>query len=153
MPAVFRRCLRAAFSPAGALVAAAFGLLIFLGCLSIGGTSESHAPPDDDRVVCQEGQLSLVGYEERDVYYPQPCASPPYLVLKGLDHDNFKLLDQQPTHFRVRNVSQFAAKLHWEAKGVRGHVAPIIAPEPPAPPQPLPTEPVPVEAAPTGKAR
>lgn len=153
MPAVFRRCLRAAFSPTGGLVAAALGLAVFLGCLSIGGTSESHAPPDDDRVVCQEGQLSLVGYEERDVYYPQPCASPPYLVLKGPATGEFKLLDQQPTHFRVRNLSQFAANLYWEAKGVRGHVAPIITPGPPVPPQPLPAEPVPVEAAPTAKDR
>jgi hypothetical protein len=150
--AVLRRCLRSVFSPAGGTVAAALGLLVFLGCLSIGGTttSESHSPPDTDHTFHQEGRLILGLHEERDVYYPEPYVSPPYLELNGPGPTGCELLDQQPTHFRVRNVSTTATGVSWSARGVRGKVTQTITPGPPA----LPAEPVPaVPAESTAKER
>jgi hypothetical protein len=140
-----RRCLRAIFSPLGGTVAAALGLLILLGCLSIGGTSESHSSPETDHAFCQEGDLRLSVNEERDVYYPEPYVSPPYLELNGTGaiSKEFELLSQQPTHFRVRNLSSFTTTVRWKAKGVRGKVTQTIIPGPPA----LPAEPVPVVPA------
>jgi hypothetical protein len=140
-----RRCLRAIFSPWGGTVAAAFGLLILLGCLSIGGSYESHSSPDTDHTFYQEGELRLNVQEERDVYYPEPYVSPPYLEIngKGFIDKDCELLSQQPTHFRIRNLSPFVNTVKWKAKGVRGRVTQTIVPGPPA----LPTAPVPVEPA------
>jgi hypothetical protein len=150
--AVFRRCLRATFSPAGGIVAAALGLLILLGCLSIGGTSESHAPPDTDHTFQQEGSLDLGPGQERDVYFPIPYVSPPYLEMheSNLRAGTCALLAQQPTHFRVQNTTSSPARLEWKARGVKGKVTQTIIPGPPA----LPAEPVPaVPAESTAKER
>ncbi|HEX5272619.1 MAG TPA: hypothetical protein VFW33_19110 [Gemmataceae bacterium] len=142
MPAaVLRHCLRMILSPAGGIVAAAFGLLILLGCLSIGGTTECHSSPETAQTFAQEDSLNLRGNEERDVYYPKPYVSPPYLELTFAEH--YELLTQQPTHFRVRSLSDKSDVLHWKAKGVRGKVTQVITPGPPA----LPAEPVPVVPA------
>jgi hypothetical protein len=132
--ALHRRCLRAIVSPAGGIVAAALGLLILLGCLSIGGTStsESHSPPDTDHTFHQEGHLHLGANEERDVYYPEPYVSPPYLECHGSGPAGYELLAQQPTHFRVRSTGP--TTLSWEARGVRGKVTQTITPLPPVQP-------------------
>jgi hypothetical protein len=138
---LLRRCLRTVFSPWGGTVAAALGLFILLGCLSIGGgTSESHAPPEPERTFHQDGCFRLGQHEERDVYYPEPYVTPPYLEVTSPPPGGYELLTQQPTHFRVRNTAASVVTVSWSARGVRGKVTQTITPSPALPTVPVPAE-------------
>jgi hypothetical protein len=139
MPPLPRRRLPALLLPWGGTVAAALGLLIFLGCLSIGSSTDSHSSPESEGTFEQKGSLVLGPGQERDIYYPTPYVSPPYL--KFPIESGYELTAQQPTYFRVRNVSKSECTVVWEARGVKGKITQTIMPG--LPPAPIPVDPTP----------
>jgi hypothetical protein len=127
-------------------------LTILLGCLSIGGRSDNGSVHESESAsTCeQDGSILLGPGEERDIYYPAPYVSPPYLDLgPGAATAGCQLLAQQPTHFRVHNTSRSANFINWKARGVKGKVTQTIVPVSGTP------TPVPADATPesTGKDR
>jgi hypothetical protein len=141
----------------GGAVAAVLVLLIILGCLSVEHSSESKSVADGDGTYGQEGTIKLNPGEERDVYYPVPYVTPPYLELS--DTAVCPLLAQQATYFHVRNNDPSPRTVEWKARGVKGKVVQTIAPSsspavPPLPPPvPVPVEPAAEQVEPPGKAR
>ncbi|MBD1997879.1 hypothetical protein H6G00_14805 [Leptolyngbya sp. FACHB-541] len=77
----------------------------------------------DDALLMQSGDLSAVlGVGETDVFYPQPYASPPELILPvELSHIGAKLLEQRANGYRI-SLTRFPApgirSLKWQARGV-----------------------------------
>ena len=145
------------FSRRAGVTAAVVIVLIFLGCMSLGGDThvevvapEAQESPNPnlvaDGMLEQDGRATIPGGSEQDVYYPIPFFGPPNLVLTG-DTNYVKLISQRRDHFRVKNVSDnthFQGSIHWQAKGVK---ALVLAPGATlnAPPlRGLPGEPVPV---------
>jgi hypothetical protein len=82
-------------------------------------------------VLNQEGEISLAGGEERDVFYPIPFASNPNLELSS-SFNQCVIAEQKEDHFRVQNKSWHDMEARWHAKGIRIGLLPV-------PPQPQPT--------------
>jgi hypothetical protein len=135
----------------GGAAAGAFLLLTQLGCMNfaVGNKNwDGHGGVlDHDGVLEQEGKVTLLNSEERDVYYPIPYASIPNLELTTDNLINhYEILQQKEDHFRVRNTIGLEIELNWHARGVRTGLLP-------APPQPLvkssppdlPSQPVPAQ--------
>jgi hypothetical protein len=110
-------------------------LAILLGCMSIsigkftGGTTE-------EGVLCQEGEVSIPGWAEREVFYPVAYARPPHLEVGA---DAFELVEQKEDSFKVKNRRGFSETCRWQAKGVKATPASVAVPAPPAPPEPVGT--------------
>jgi hypothetical protein len=118
--------------------------VIFLGCMSLsfGERTVVETHPEHD-VLTQEGSVSVLEGEVREVYYPIPYASPPNLDVRDCFHDCM-ILDQKPESFRVRNPTHSSIEVKWKARGVRCVVPASTLPPPPGlPPTPVPVVPQP----------
>lgn len=77
----------------------------------------------DDALLVQSGDLStLLGVGETDVFYPEPYASPPELILPvELSHIGAKLLEQRANGYRI-SLDRFPdpgiRSLKWQASGI-----------------------------------
>jgi hypothetical protein len=77
----------------------------------------------DDALLIQSGDLSAVlGVGETDIFYPQPYASPPELILPvELSHIGAQLLEQRANGYRI-SLSRFPdpglRSLKWQARGI-----------------------------------
>jgi hypothetical protein len=154
-PTPFSRLVATLCSRRGGAVAAVLLLLIVLGCISIGSSSDGDHSASTDGTCRQQGSLKIEGGEEREVFYPVPYVTPPYLEL---DHtDVCRLVAQHATHFRIHNTDHFQRTVEWKARGVKGKVVhtvtPSVAPEAALPTVPVPAGPPAETSEPPGKAR
>lgn len=123
--AVHSRRVRIAIS----VIAAIMIPMMSMGCLALnfGGWSQKS---DDPSIVAQSGSVPIPKGQEVVVYYPRPYASPPNLELEDTFH-NYKIVEQRPDCFRVRNESG-TWDLKWTARGVP--VQPPVVATPTTPP-------------------
>jgi hypothetical protein len=97
--------------------AAGLILVIMLGCMSItiGGRTEMAQPAD---LLVQEGDVTVRGKGEVDVFYPISFSAPPNLIIAEC-FAMCEVVDQRPDHFRIKNTSLLPRSVNWTAKGTR----------------------------------
>jgi hypothetical protein len=105
------------FSRWSAVTSACLIIATILGCMSItiGGRTEVAQPAD---LLVQEGEITIHGRGELDVYYPVAFASPPNLVI-GEMFSWCEVVEQKADHFRIGNTTLLPRTVSWTAKGTR----------------------------------
>lgn len=118
-------------------------VFIILGCMSLSIGGSHIIPLSDHEPFCQRGSTALGPEGEREIYYPIPFASPPYLEVED-PLAKYVIVEQHADHFRIRGVrDRFPSEeVRWKARGLRAPLpavpGPTVIPLAPVPTLPPP---------------
>lgn len=121
-------------APVG-VIAASLMLAIFMGCMSLSiGNRTVEAPPCEEGVLCQQGEVHLPANSSQFIHYPLPYPRKPNIEIDSL-FDDCQIVEEHEDGFLLRNPNCLTRTVKWKARGAKCDSPPVI---PSAPPPPLP---------------
>jgi hypothetical protein len=128
-------------SPPVGMTATCLLLAILMGCMSLSiGNRTVEAPPCEEGVLCQQGEVHLAANTTQFVHYPLPYPRKPNIEIDST-FDDCVVAEEREDGFLLRNPNCLGRTVKWKARGMRCDPPPA-APNAPAPSSP-PTLPPP----------
>ena len=128
------------------VTAACFMLAIFMDCMSLSiGNRTVEAPPCEEGVLCQQGEVHLPANTSQLIHYPIPYARKPNIEIDST-FDDCQIVEEREDGFLLRNPNCLSRTVKWKARGMKCDPAPVTPSTPPPPPVPATT---PTLSAPT----
>jgi hypothetical protein len=114
-------------------------LAIFMGCMSLSiGNRTIEAPPCEEGVLCQQGEVHLPGNTSQFIHYPLPYPRKPNIEIDST-FDDCQIVEEHEDGFLLRNPNCLSRTVKWKARGVKCDSPPAIPNEPSPQPVPAPT--------------
>jgi hypothetical protein len=119
-------------APVG-VTAACVMLAIFFGCMSLEiGNRTVQAPPCEEGVLCQQGEIHVAANSSQFVHYPLPYPRKPNIEIDST-FDDCEIAEERVDGFLLRNPNCLSRTVKWKARGMKCEpppVAPGVSPPP-----------------------
>lgn len=126
-------------APMGA-TAAGLLLVIMMGCMSLSiGNRTVEAPPSEEGILCQQGEVHLPANTTQFIHYPTPYPRKPNLEISST-FDDCHITEEREDGFLLQNPNCFSRTVTWKARGLKCEPPPAT-PTTPLPPTPAPATP------------
>lgn len=118
-------------APVG-ISAACLLFAILTGCMSLSiGNRTVEAPPCEEGVLCQQGEVHIAANSSLFVHYPLPYPRKPNIEIDST-LDDCVIAEERADGFLLRNPNCLGRTVKWKARGMRCE-SPPVAPNIPAP--------------------